>query len=86
VFAISKNHGVPKRSITPASFDAILGELGDDPAIGHPSRSTPSSPENQTMNRHSYEADAHRLSSVTRELAMISSNDGKSVAISVSKV
>ena len=62
MFAISKNHGVPKRSITPASFNAILSELGDDPAIGHPSRITPSSPENQTMNRHSYEADAHRLS------------------------
>jgi hypothetical protein len=53
---------VPKRLISPASFDAILSELGDDPAIGHPSRSTPSIPENQTMNRHSYEADAHRLS------------------------
>jgi hypothetical protein len=53
---------VPKRSISPASFDAILSELGDDPAIGHPSRSTPSIPENQPMNRHSYEADAHRLS------------------------
>jgi hypothetical protein len=62
VFAISKNHGVPKRSISPASFDAILSELGDDPAIGHPSRNAPSIPENQTMNRHSYEADAHRLS------------------------
>jgi hypothetical protein len=61
-YAISKNHGVPKRSISPASFDAILSELGDDPAIGHPSRSTPSTPENQTMNHHSYEAAAHRLS------------------------
>jgi hypothetical protein len=53
---------VPKRSISPASFDAILSELGDDPAIGHPSRNTTSIPESQTMNRHSYEADAHRLS------------------------
>jgi hypothetical protein len=53
---------VPKRSISPNSFNAILSELGDDPAIGHPMRSTPSIPENQTMNRHSYEADAHRLS------------------------
>jgi hypothetical protein len=53
---------VPKRSISPNSFDAILSELGDDPAIGHPKRSTPSLPESPTMNRHSYEADAHRLS------------------------
>jgi hypothetical protein len=53
---------VPKRLISPASFDAILSELGDNPAIGHPARSTPSIPESQTMNRHSYEADAHRLS------------------------
>jgi hypothetical protein len=53
---------VPKRSISPKSFDAILSELGDDPAIGHPKRSTSSLPENQTMNRHSYEADANRLS------------------------
>ena len=53
---------MPKRSISPASFNAILSELGDDPAIGHPARSTPSIPESQTMNRHSYEADAHRLS------------------------
>jgi hypothetical protein len=53
---------VPKRSISPESFDAILSELGDDPAIGHPKRSTPSLPESPTMNRHSYEADAHRLS------------------------
>jgi hypothetical protein len=53
---------VPKRSISPASFDAILSELGDDPAIGHPSRNTTSIPESQTMNRHSYEADAHHLS------------------------
>jgi hypothetical protein len=61
--AISKNHGVPKRSISPESFDAILSELGDDPAIGHPAlRSNTSIPEGQTMNRHSYEADAHRLS------------------------
>jgi hypothetical protein len=60
--AIRKNHGVPKRSISPESFDAILSELGDDPAIGHPKRSTPSLPESPTMNRHSYEADAHRLS------------------------
>jgi hypothetical protein len=52
---------VPKRSISPNSFDAILSELGDDPAIGYPTRSTPSIPENQTMNRHSYEADANRL-------------------------
>jgi hypothetical protein len=61
--AISKNHGVPKRSISPESFDAILSELGDDPAIGYPTlRSNTSIPEGQTMNRHSYEADAHRLS------------------------
>jgi hypothetical protein len=60
--AIRKNHGVPKRSISPESFDAILSELGDDPAIGHPKRSTSSLPESPTMNRHSYEADAHRLS------------------------
>ena len=61
--AISKNHGVPKRSISPESFDAILSELGDDPAIGHPTlRSKTSIPEKKTMNRHSYEADAHRLS------------------------
>jgi hypothetical protein len=53
---------VPKRSISPNSFDAILSELGDDPAIGYPTRSTPPIPENQTMNRHSYEADANRLS------------------------
>jgi hypothetical protein len=53
---------VPKRSISPESFDAILSELGDDPAIGHPKRSTSSLPESPTMNRHSYEADAHRLS------------------------
>jgi hypothetical protein len=60
---ISKNHGVPKRSISPESFNAILSELGDDPAIGHPVlRSKTSIPEGQTMNRHSYEADAHRLS------------------------
>jgi hypothetical protein len=60
---ISKNHGVPKRSISPASFNAILSELGDDPAIGHPTlRSNTSIPESQAMNRHSYEADAHRLS------------------------
>jgi len=60
--AIRKNHGVPKRSISPESFDAILSELGDDPAIGNPKRSTSSLPESPTMNRHSYEADAHRLS------------------------
>ncbi len=61
--AIRKNHGVPKRSISPESFDAILSELGDDPAIGHSSlRRNTSIPENKTMNRHSYEADAHRLS------------------------
>jgi hypothetical protein len=54
---------VPKRSISPESFDAILSELGDDPAIGHPTlRSNTSIPKGQTMNRHSYEADAHRLS------------------------
>jgi hypothetical protein len=53
---------VPKRSISPNSFDAILSELGDDPAIGNPRRSTPPLPESPTMNRHSYEADAHRLS------------------------
>jgi hypothetical protein len=53
---------VPKRSISSDSFNAILSELGDDPAIGHPSRNTSSIPESQTMNRHSYEADAHRLS------------------------
>ena len=53
---------MPKRSISPESFDAILSELGDDPAIGHPKRSTSSLPESPTMNRHSYEADAHRLS------------------------
>jgi hypothetical protein len=53
---------VPKRSISSDSFNAILSELGDDPAIGHPSRNTSSMPESQTMNRHSYEADAHRLS------------------------
>ena len=76
---------MPKRSISPESFDAILSELGDDPAIGHPKRSTSSLPESPTMNRHSYEADAHRLSSVTRELAMLTSNDGKSVVISISK-
>jgi hypothetical protein len=52
---------VPKRSISPNSFDAILSELGDDPAIGHPARRKSSIPENQTMNRHSYEADANRL-------------------------
>jgi hypothetical protein len=52
---------VPKRSISPNSFDAILSELGDDPAIGHPMRSTSSLPESPTMNRHSYEADANRL-------------------------
>ena len=52
---------MPKRSISPDSFNAILSELGDDPAIGHPTRSTHSIPENQTMNRHSYEADANRL-------------------------
>jgi len=61
--AISKNHGVPKRSISPNSFDAILSELGDDPAIGHPTeRPSPSIPESRAMNRHSYEADANRLS------------------------
>jgi hypothetical protein len=60
---ISKNYGVPKRSISPESFNAILSELGDDPAIGHPTlRSNTSMPEGQTMNRHSYEADANRLS------------------------
>jgi hypothetical protein len=54
---------VPKRSISPESFDAILSELGDDPAIGHPTlRGNTPTPENKTMNRHSYEADAHRLS------------------------
>jgi hypothetical protein len=54
---------VPKRSITPESFNAILSELGDDPAIVHPTlRSNTSIPESQPMNRHSYEADAHRLS------------------------
>jgi hypothetical protein len=53
---------VPKRSISPESFDAILSELGNDPAIGHPKRSKSSLPESPTMNRHSYEADAHRLS------------------------
>jgi hypothetical protein len=52
---------VPKRSISPNSFDAILSELGDDPAISHPARRNSSIPENQTMNRHSYEADANRL-------------------------
>jgi hypothetical protein len=52
---------VPKRSISPESFDAILSELGDDPAIGPPKCSTPSLPESLTMNRHSYEADANRL-------------------------
>jgi hypothetical protein len=61
--AIRKNHGVPKRSISPESFNAILSELGDDPAIGNPTlRSNTSIPKGQTMNRHSYEADAHRLS------------------------
>jgi hypothetical protein len=53
---------VPKRSISSDSFNAILSELGDDPAIGHSTRSTHPIPENQTMNRHSYEADANRLS------------------------
>ena len=53
---------MPKRSISSESFDAILSELGDDPAIGHPKRSRSSLPESPTMNRHSYEADAHRLS------------------------
>jgi hypothetical protein len=54
---------MPKRSISPASFNAILSELGDDPALGHPTlRRNTSIPEGQTMNRHSYEADAHRLS------------------------
>lgn len=63
VCAIRKNYGVPKRSISPESFDAILSELGDDPAIGHPTlRGNTSIPENKTMNRHSYEADAHHLS------------------------
>lgn len=52
---------MPKRSISPNSFDAILSELGDDPAISHPARRKSSIPENQTMNRHSYEADANRL-------------------------
>ena len=52
---------MPKRSISPNSFDAILSELGDDPAIGNPRRSTSSLPESPTMNRHSYEADANRL-------------------------
>ncbi len=52
---------MPKRSISPNSFDAILRELGDDPAIGHPARRKSSIPENQTMNHHSYEADANRL-------------------------
>ena len=52
---------MPKRSISPNSFDAILSELGDDPAIGHPTRRKSSIPENQIMNRHSYEADANRL-------------------------
>lgn len=60
---ISKNHGVPKRSISPDSFDAILSELGDDPAIGNPAlRNNAPLPESQTMNRHSYESDTNRLS------------------------
>jgi hypothetical protein len=60
---ISKNHGMPKRSISPNSFDAILSELGEDPAIGYfTQRPSPSNPESRAMNRHSYEADANRLS------------------------
>ena len=54
---------MPKRSISPNSFDAILSELGNDPAIGHSTeRPSPSIPESRAMNRHSYEADANRLS------------------------
>ena len=54
---------MPKRSISPNSFDAILSELGEDPAIGYlTQRPSPSNPESRAMNRHSYEADANRLS------------------------
>ena len=50
---------MPKRSISPESFDAILSELGDDPAIGHPKRSTSSLPESPTMNQHPFTSMAH---------------------------
>jgi len=62
-FCLSKNDGVPKRSISPDSFDAILSELGDDPAMVQSIKRTDTSNlESRTMNRHSYEADASRLS------------------------
>jgi hypothetical protein len=62
-FYISKNGGVPKRSISPDSFDAILSELGDDPVMAQPIRRTGTPPlESHSMNRHSYEADASLLS------------------------
>jgi hypothetical protein len=62
-FCLSKNDDVPKRSISPESFDAILSELGDDPVMAQTIRRTGTPhPESHTMNRHSYEADASLLS------------------------
>lgn len=54
---------MPKRSISPAAFDAILSELGDDPSIIHSKRNQHSNAnqDKSTMNRHPYETDAMRL-------------------------
>lgn len=57
-----KNQQVPKRTISPESFDAILSELGDDPAISKLNhRQNNPEQDKPTMNRREYEADAMRL-------------------------
>jgi hypothetical protein len=62
-FYLSKNDVVPKRSITPDSFDAILSELGDDPVMAQPIKRKGAPPlESHSMSRHSYETDASLLS------------------------
>jgi hypothetical protein len=62
-FCFSKNDVVPKRSISPESFDAILSELGDDPVMAQTvKRNGTAHLESHAMNRHSYEADASLLS------------------------
>lgn len=59
---LSKNQWMPKRSISPDAFDAILSELGDDPTIIRPKRQESATTQNHSaMNRHPYDTDAMRL-------------------------
>lgn len=53
---------MPKRSISPDAFDAILSELGDDPTIIRPKRQqSTATQDSPAMNRHPYDPDAMRL-------------------------